>query len=306
MTTSWLVRRLIYAAITLVVISMVVFSLVRMTGDPVLLFLPQDATQADIDRVRRQFGFEDPLIQQYRRFLVSALRGDFGVSIKFQEPVLDVVTRRLPATVLLASAAMLLTLAVALPAGIVSALRRNSLIDRLTMTAVVLGQSMPSYWLGVMLILLVSVQWRLLPAFGYGTLAHLVLPAVTLSAFFIARIARLTRSGMLEVLKSDYIRTAEAKGLPVTSVVLKHALKNAGLPIITIVGIEFGTLLGGTVITETIFAWPGLGRLAVDAIYGRDYPVVQAIVLLVSAIFVSLNLIVDVLYRWIDPRIELG
>jgi peptide/nickel transport system permease protein len=306
MTTSWLVRRLIYAAITLVVISMVVFSLVRMTGDPVLLFLPQDATQADIDRVRRQFGFEDPLIQQYRRFLVSALRGDFGVSIKFQEPVLDVVTRRLPATVQLASAAMLLTLAVALPAGIVSALRRNSLIDRLTMTAVVLGQSMPSYWLGVMLILLVSVQWRLLPAFGYGTLAHLVLPAVTLSAFFIARIARLTRSGMLEVLKSDYIRTAEAKGLPVTSVVLKHALKNAGLPIITIVGIEFGTLLGGTVITETIFAWPGLGRLAVDAIYGRDYPVVQTIVLLVSAIFVSLNLIVDVLYRWIDPRIELG
>ncbi len=306
MTTSWLVRRLIYAAITLVVISMVVFSLVRMTGDPVLLFLPQDATQEDIARVRRQFGFEDPLIQQYRRFLVSALRGDFGVSIKFQEPVLDVVTRRLPATVLLASAAMLLTLAVALPAGIVSALRRNSLIDRLTMTAVVLGQSMPSYWLGVMLILLVSVQWRLLPAFGYGTLAHLVLPAVTLSAFFIARIARLTRSGMLEVLKSDYIRTAEAKGLPVTSVVLKHALKNAGLPIITIVGIEFGTLLGGTVITETIFAWPGLGRLAVDAIYGRDYPVVQTIVLLVSAIFVSLNLIVDVLYRWIDPRIELG
>ena len=165
---------------------------------------------------------------------------------------------------------------------------------------------MPSYWLGVMLILLVSVQWRLLPAFGYGTLAHLVLPAVTLSAFFIARIARLTRSGMLEVLKSDYIRTAEAKGLPVTRVVLKHALKNAGLPIITIVGIEFGTLLGGTVITETIFAWPGLGRLAVDAIYGRDYPVVQTIVLLVSAIFVSLNLIVDVLYRWIDPRIELG
>ena len=306
MTTSWLVRRLIYAAITLVVISMVVFSLVRMTGDPVLLFLPQDATQADIDRVRRQFGFEDPLIQQYRRFLVSALRGDFGVSIKFQEPVLDVVTRRLPATVQLASAAMLLTLAVALPAGIVSALRRNSLIDRLTMTAVVLGQSMPSYWLGVMLILVVSVQWRLLPAFGYGTLAHLVLPAVTLSAFFIARIARLTRSGMLEVLKSDYIRTAEAKGLPVTSVVLKHALKNAGLPIITIIGIEFGTLLGGTVITETIFAWPGLGRLAVDAIYGRDYPVVQTIVLLVSAIFVSLNLIVDVLYRWIDPRIELG
>jgi peptide/nickel transport system permease protein len=306
MTTSWLVRRLIYAAITLVVISMIVFSLVRMTGDPVLLFLPQDASQEDIDRVRHQFGFEDPLSQQYQRFLVSALRGDFGVSIKFQEPVLDVVTRRVPATLQLASASMLLTLVVALPAGIVSALRRNSMIDRLTMTVVVLGQSMPSYWLGVMLILLVSVQWRLLPAFGYGTLAHLVLPTLTLSAFFIARIARLTRSGMLAVLKSDYIRTAEAKGLSATSVVLKHALKNAGLPIVTIVGIEFGTLLGGTVITETIFAWPGLGRLAVDAIYGRDYPVVQTIVLLVSAIFVTLNLVVDVLYHWIDPRIELA
>jgi ABC-type dipeptide/oligopeptide/nickel transport system permease component len=306
MTTSWLVRRLLYAAITLVVISLIVFSLVRMTGDPVLLFLPQDASQDDITRVRRQFGFEDPLPQQYGRFLLSALRGDLGVSIKFQEPVLNVVSRRVPATVLLASAAMLLTLAVALPAGILSALRRNSPIDRLTMTIVVLGQSMPSYWLGVMLILLVSVHWRLLPAFGYGTLAHLILPTVTLSAFFIARIARLTRSGMLAVLKSDYIRTAEAKGLPATSVVLKHALKNAGLPIVTIIGIEFGTLLGGTVITETIFAWPGLGRLAVDAIYGRDYPVVQTIVLLVSAIFVTLNLLVDVLYHWIDPRIELA
>jgi len=306
MTTSWLVRRFVYAGITLVVISMIVFSLVRMTGDPVLLFLPQDASQEDINRVRRQFGFEDPLLQQYRRFVLSALRGDFGVSIKFQEPVLDVVTRRVAATLQLASAAMLLTLGVALPAGIVSALRHNSTIDRLTMIIVVVGQSMPSYWLGVMLILLVSVQWRLLPAFGYGTLAHLILPTLTLSAFFIARIARLTRSGMLAVLKSDYIRTAEAKGLPATSVVLKHAFKNAGLPIVTIVGIEFGTLLGGTVITETIFAWPGLGRLAVDAIYARDYPVVQTIVLLVSAVFVSLNLVVDVLYHWIDPRIELA
>jgi peptide/nickel transport system permease protein len=306
MTTGWLVRRLLYAAITLVVISMIVFSLVRMTGDPVLLFLPQDASQEDIERVRRQFGFDDPLSHQYRRFLVSALRGDFGVSIKFQEPVWDVVTRRVPATLQLASASMLLTLSVALPAGIFSALRRDSLFDRITMTVVVLGQSMPSYWLGVMLILLLSVQWRLLPAFGYGTLAHLALPTLTLSAFFIARIARLTRSGMLAVLRSDYIRTAEAKGLPAASVVLKHALKNAGLPIVTIIAIEFGTLLGGTVITETIFAWPGLGRLAVDAIYGRDYPVVQTIVLLVSAIFVTLNLVVDVLYHWIDPRIELA
>lgn len=306
MTANWIFRRLAYSAATLVAISVIVFSLVRLTGDPVLLFLPQDASQEEIMRVRRELGFEDSVATQYRRFVVGALKGDLGFSIKHQESAVSVVWRRVPATAQLATAAMLLTLVIALPAGIVAALKRDSAIDRLTMAAVVLGQSMPSYWLGVMLILLVSVQWRWLPAFGYGSLAHLVLPTITLAAFFIARIARLTRSGMLAVLKSDYIRTAEAKGLSATSVVVKHALKNAGLPIVTIVGIEFGTLLGGTVITETIFAWPGLGRLAVDAIYSRDYPIVQTIVLLVSAVFVSLNLAVDVLYQWIDPRIELA
>ena len=168
------------------------------------------------------------------------------------------------------------------------------------------GQSMPTYWIGIMLILLLSVWARLLPPFGRGTLAHLVMPSVTLALFFTARIARLTRSGMLNVLRTDYVRTAQAKGLATPVVVLKHALRNAALPIVTIVGIEFGTLLGGTVITETVFAWPGLGRLAVDAIFARDYPVVQTIVLLVSTLFVSINLVVDLLYRVIDPRVELA
>lgn len=303
---TWLGRRIAYSLLTLLAISVIVFSLVRLTGDPVLLFLPQDATAEDVERLREQLGFNDGLVVQYGRFLRSALSGDFGFSLKHQEPALRVVLTRLPATLELASAAMLLTLAWALPAGILSALKRNSWFDRLVMATVVFGQSMPSYWIGIMLILLVSVQWQLLPPFGRGTWAHLVMPSVTLALFFTARIARLTRSGMINVLKTDYVRTAHAKGLPHAAVVLKHALRNAGLPIVTIIGIEFGTLLGGTVITETVFAWPGLGRLAVDAISARDYPVVQTVVLLISAMFVSINLLVDVLYRWIDPRVELA
>lgn len=302
----WLLKRLAYSVLTLLAISVIVFSLVRLTGDPVLLFLPPDAPTSEVDRLRRVLGFEDPVAVQYARFLRAALSGDVGFSLKHQEPALNVVLGRLPATLELASAAMLVTLAVALPAGVVSAVRRDSWLDRVVMTGVVLGQSLPTYWIGIMLILLVSVWAQLLPPFGRGGLAHLVMPSVTLALFFTARIARLTRSGMLNVLRSDYVRTARAKGLATPVVVGKHALRNAALPIVTIVGIEFGTLLGGTVITETVFAWPGLGRLAVDAIFARDYPVVQTIVLLISAMFVSINLVVDVLYRLIDPRVELA
>ena len=302
----WMVKRIMYSLLTLLLISIVVFSLVRLTGDPVLLFLPPDAPAEEVDRVRRALGFNDPLLFQYARFLRAALTGDLGFSLKHQESAAGVVARRIPATLELATASMLLTVAIALPAGIISALRRNSWLDRLVMAGIVFGQSMPSYWIGIMLILLVSVQWQLLPPFGRGTVAHLIMPTVTLALFFTARIARLTRSGMLNVLRTDYVRTARAKGLPDWTVILKHALRNAALPIVTIIGIEFGTLLGGTVITETVFAWPGLGRLAVDAIYSRDYPVVQTVVLLISAMFVSINFVVDVLYRWIDPRVELG
>jgi peptide/nickel transport system permease protein len=303
---AWLVKRIAYSLLTLLAISFIVFSLVRLTGDPVLLFLPPDAPTAEVDRLRRALGFHDPLAVQYARFLTAALSGDVGFSLKHQEPALRVVLERLPATLELASAAMLVTLAIALPAGIVSAVKRNSWLDRLVMTGVVVGQSMPTYWIGIMLILVVSVRAQLLPPFGRGSLAHLVMPSITLALFFTARIARLTRSGMLNVLRADYVRTARAKGLATPVVVVKHALRNAALPIVTIVGIEFGTLLGGTVITETVFAWPGLGRLAVDAIFARDYPVVQTIVLLISAMFVSINLAVDLLYRLIDPRVELA
>jgi ABC-type dipeptide/oligopeptide/nickel transport system permease component len=303
---TWLLKRIAYSLVTILAISIIVFALVRLSGDPVLLFLPQDASAEDIARMRRQLGFTDPVPTQYARFVSRALRGDLGFSLKHQEPAVAVVARRIPATLELALASMALTLAVALPAGILAALTRNSWLDRAITTLMTLGQSMPSYWIGIMLVLVVSVQWQWLPPFGRGGLAHLVMPSVTLALFFIARIARLTRSGMLNVLRADYMRTARAKGLPGATVVLKHALRNAALPIVTVVGIEFGTLLGGTVITETIFAWPGLGRLAVEAIFSRDYPVVQTVVLLTSVAFVSINLLVDILYRWIDPRIELA
>ena len=303
---TWLLKRIAYSLVTILAISIIVFALVRLSGDPVLLFLPQDASAEDIARMRRQLGFTDPVPTQYARFVSRALRGDLGFSLKHQEPAVAVVARRIPATLELALASMALTLAVALPAGILSALTRNSWLDRAITTLMTLGQSMPSYWIGIMLVLVVSVQWQWLPPFGRGGLAHLVMPSVTLALFFTARIARLTRSGMLNVLRADYMRTARAKGLPGATVVLKHALRNAALPIVTVVGIEFGTLLGGTVITETIFAWPGLGRLAVEAIFSRDYPVVQTVVLLTSVAFVSINLLVDILYRWIDPRIELA
>ena len=291
----WLLKRVGYSLLTLLAVSVIVFSLIRLTGDPVLLFLPPDSPADEIARVRRQLGFDEPVPVQYGRFLRSALKGDLGFSLRHQEAALHVVLQRLPATVELATASMLLTVCIALPAGIISALTRNSWLDRVITTGIVFGQSMPTYWVGIMLILLVSVHFRLLPPFGRGSLAHLVMPSVTLALFFTARIARLTRSGMLNVLRTDYVRTARAKGLSAPVVTLKHALRNAALPIVTIIGIEFGTLLGGTVITETVFAWPGLGRLAIDAINTRDYPVVQTIVLLVSAMFVSINFAVDVL-----------
>jgi peptide/nickel transport system permease protein len=242
---------------------------------------------------------------QYGRFLFGALHGNFGQSVRHGEPAFSLVVERMPATFQLSGAALLVALCLAIPAGIVSAVRRNTILDYISTVVALLGQSMPTFWLGIMLILVFSVQLNLLPSSGRGTLEHLILPAITLGLFTTARITRLTRSGMLEVLGQDYIRTARAKGVSGPPVVWKHALKNAAIPIVTIVGIELGTLLGGSVITETIFAWPGVGRLSVQAIYNRDYPVVQAAVFLLSSTFVLVNLVVDVVYTYLDPRIRL-
>jgi len=302
---TFLLRRLLQSLVVLFGVSFVVFAILHLTGDPALVLLPPDASPEDVRRFREVMGFNDPFFVQYGRFLTGALQGDFGQSVRHGEPAFGLVVERMPATFELAGAALALALCLAIPAGIVSAVRRNTALDYLATVVALFGQSLPTFWLGIMLILLFSVQFHLLPSSGRGTLEHLILPAVTLGLFTTARITRLTRSGMLEVLNQDYIRTARAKGMSDPPVVWKHALKNAAIPIVTIVGIELGTLLGGSVITETIFAWPGVGRLSVQAIANRDYPVVQAAVFLLASTFVLVNLLVDVVYTYLDPRIRL-
>jgi peptide/nickel transport system permease protein len=302
---TFFTRRLLQSLLVLFGVSFVVFAILHLTGDPALVLLPPDASAEDVRRFREAMGFNDPFLVQYGRFLKGALQGDFGQSIRHGESAFGLVVERLPATFELAGAALLLALCLAIPAGIVSAVRRNSAVDYVATVVALFGQSLPTFWLGIMLILFFSVQLQLLPSSGRGTLQHLILPSVTLGLFTTARITRLTRSGMLEVLNQDYIRTARAKGVSDPPVVWKHALKNAAIPIVTIVGIELGTLLGGSVITETIFAWPGVGRLSVQAIANRDYPVVQAAVFLLASTFVLVNLLVDVVYTYLDPRIRL-
>jgi len=301
---SYLLRRLWQSLLVLFGVSVVVFLILHLTGDPAGLLLPPDATAEDIARFRTAMGFDDPVPVQYLRFLKGAVRGDFGESLRHGEPAMALVVERLPATFQLAGAGLLIALCLAIPAGIVSAVKRNTAVDYVSTVVALLGQAMPTFWLGIMLILVFSVRLNWLPSSGRGTLEHLILPAITLGLFTTARITRLTRSGMLEVLGQDYIRTARAKGVGESPVVWKHALKNASIPIVTIVGIELGTLLGGSVITETIFAWPGVGRLSVQAIFNRDYPVVQSAVFLLASTFVIVNFLVDVVYTYLDPRIR--
>jgi peptide/nickel transport system permease protein len=284
---------------------LLVFSLVFMSGNPAALLLPPDASHEEIAAFSKAMGFDQPFWWQFLRFAGHLLTGDFGRSWRFQEPALPLVLSRLPATLELALAAALLSLAIALPLGVISAVRKDTRLDGISMVAALLGQSVPGFWLGLMLILIFAVELRWLPTSGRHGLQYLVLPAVSLGVALAGRNARLVRSCMLEVLNEDYIRTARAKGLPEWRVILKHALKNALLPILTIMGLEFGSLLGGTIITETVFSWPGIGLLAVEAISGRDYPVVQAVVIIGSLSFVIINLGVDLLYTKLDPRISL-
>lgn len=302
---AYLLRRLGQSALVLLGVSIIVFGLLHLTGDPTRLLLPLEAREEDVRQLRALLGLDDPLWVQYVRFLARAVRGDFGVSFKHQVPALTLIFQTLPATLELTAAGLALALVVAVPAGIVAALRRNSLIDAVCSVGVLLGQAMPVYWLGLLLILVFAVKLGWLPAAGRDGLASLVLPAFALGAFSMARIARMARSGMLEVLAQDYVRTARAVGVRNFLVTYKYALKNAAIPLVTIVGLEFGVLLGGAVITETIFAWPGVGRLAVDAIFSRDYPLVQAIVAMLATLFVVINLVMDMLYTYLDPRIVL-
>jgi peptide/nickel transport system permease protein len=300
----YVLRRLAQAILVVVGVSLVVFFVIRLSGDPTYLLLSADATEADRARFAREQGFDRPLWEQYATFVARAVQGDLGRSLRYRQPALPLVLERLPATLELALAALAVSLIVAIPAGVISAVRRDTAADNLTMLGALFGQSMPVFWLGIMLILVFAVRLELLPTSGRGGIEHLILPALTLGLYSTARVTRLVRAGMLDVIAQDYIRTAWAKGLPDRWVIFKHALRNTLIPVITIVGLELRTLLGGAVITETIFAWPGLGRLAVTAIFQRDYPLVQAAVLVTALVFVVSNLLVDLVYGWLDPRIR--
>jgi len=300
---AFLARRLLQSGFVLLGVSVIVFGLLHLTGDPTRLLLPLEAREEDVRQLRTLLGLDDPLWLQYVRFLSRAVRGDFGLSFKHQVPALGLILSTLPATLQLTVAGLSLALVVAVPVGILAALRRNSLLDAVCSVGVLMGQAMPIYWLGLLLILVFAVWLGWFPAAGRDGLRSFVLPACALGAFSMARIARLARSGMLEVLAQDYVRTARSAGVRAFVVTYKYALKNAAIPLVTVIGLEFGILLGGAVITETIFAWPGVGRLAVDAIFSRDYPLVQAIVAVLATLFVLINLAVDLVYTYLDPRI---
>ena len=301
----YVVRRLLQSILVLVGVTIVVFILVQLAGDPLVIALSgTGATEADLQQLREELGFNDPLVVQYLRYMGRALRGDLGRSLRFKQPALGLVMERMGATLRLALLSLLFSVLLAVPIGVLSAVKRHSWMDQLGMLVALLGQSIPLFWLGIMLVLLFAVQWRWFPPGGAGTWKHMVLPAITLGAYPMARIARLTRSSLLEVINQEYIVTARAKGLRELTVISRHALRNASLPVITVVGLMFGTLMGGAVVTETIFAWPGVGLLTIQAIQNRDFPLVQAAVLMVSVIFIFVNLSVDLLYAYLDPRIR--
>ena len=302
--TGFLLRRLGESLLAIWGIVTIVFFVTRVLGDPAALLLPIGASAADIEALRTQLGLNDPLPTQYLSFLASAVRGDFGVSFQHGRPAMTVVLERLPATALLALTAIVLGVAIGAVAGSIAALNRGKAVELLVMGVALLGQATPVFWLGIMLILLFAVDLGWLPTGGYGTASHLVLPAFTLAVFVSASIARLLRSSMLDILKEDYVRTAKAKGLTRSTVFVWHVARNALIPVVTMTAILTGELLGGSVVTETVFAWPGIGRLIIQAIQAKDFPVIQAGITLVATIFVLINFLVDLLYGVLDPRIR--
>lgn len=300
----YIFNRLILSLFVLLMISVAVFSISHLSGDPVYLMVPPEAKIEDINILRHALGLDRPLHIQYWDFISNAVRGDFGRSLWQKQPALDLVLERLPATLELTALAMLIAIVVAIPLGILAAIHKDSLIDRLSMMLAVIGQSAPNFWIGIILIYVFAVYLQWLPSSGRGTWKHLIMPAITLAAFPTARLARLTRSGMLDVLGEDYIETARAKGLKERVVILVHALRNVGITLVTLLGLQIGALMGGAIIVESIFEWPGVGNLVVQAIFARDFPLVQATVLFIAASFVLINLMVDLLYGLLDPRIK--
>nr|WP_270171130.1 ABC transporter permease [Paenibacillus sp. SYP-B4298] len=288
----------------LFLISLIVFVLVHITGDPVNLMLPETATEADREALRAAWGLDRPLYEQYATFLGNVVQGNFGTSFHYGEEALPLVLERLPASFELAAASMLIAVVLAVPLGIISAVKRNTVLDLLISGLAVIGKAMPNFWMGIMLILIFSVQLGYFPVSGRGGLEHLALPAFTLGVGLAAQMTRLIRSNMLEILNQDYIRTARSKGLVEAIVVGKHALRNGMIPVVTIMGLQFTSLIGGTLVTETVFAWPGLGQLLVTAINTRDMAIVQAAVFIIAITVIITNLITDLIYRLLDPRIK--
>ncbi len=323
---TYLVRRLLQTGIVMIGVTLLSFITLQLSGDPTYLYVSERATEQEVIETRQALGFDRPLPEQYLSYMGRLVQGDFGTSLRARRPAIDLVMERLPATIELTIMAMLIATIFSIPIGIISAMRRGTAVDGSMMLLAMFGQSIPNFWLGLMLIIFVGLELQWLPISGHvplleplldgdlqtaGTnfpeaIRHLLMPAITVGVFSLSRNARLVRSAMLEVLSQDYIRTARAKGLRQFTVIIRHAFRNALIPIVTILGLEFGFLLSGVVVAETIFSWPGVGRLVFDAINQRNIPVVQASVIIFSLVFVFLNLMVDLLYAQLDPRIRLG
>ena len=302
--SEYLIRRLAFSLTAMLGVITIVFILLHVSGDPASLLVTQDATRHDMDRIRQAYGLDRPLSVQYARFMERVARGDLGYSYRQGVPVTELITEHLGATFELALASLALAIVLGVALGMAAAVRRGSGVDTVAMTVALLGTSMPSFWLGLLLIIIFGVKLGWLPVSGYGGLDHLVMPAFVLGGFYAAQVSRLTRTSLLEVLAQDYIRTGRAKGLRARVVLFKHALRNAALPVLTVLGLSFGQMLGGAIIVESIFAWPGMGRLAVQAVLGRDFPVVQGVAIVGSAVFLAVNLTVDLVYGWVDPRLR--
>jgi peptide/nickel transport system permease protein len=307
--TQYIIRRLWQSVFVVFGVVTVVFFVLQLTGDPVRIMMGEMSSEEDIQNVKRQLGLDRPIHEQYIAFLAKAVQGNFGDSIRQRgQPAMQIVLNRYPATLQLAFMALALSVILATIFGVISAVKRYSVLDNVVMFLALIGQSVPNFWLGIMLILLFAVQLGVLPSQGSGdgNPRYLILPMLTLAAPGLARLTRLVRSGMLEIMSQDYVRTARAKGLQDTRVIFGHALKNAAIPLVTVIGLDMGALLGGAVVTEQIFAWPGVGLEVIMAINGRDFPVVQAAVFVVAVSFVLINLIVDLAYTWLDPRVRLS
>ncbi|QWW71025.1 ABC transporter permease [Rhizobium sp. WYJ-E13] len=304
-TLSFITGRALQGIVVMFGVSVIVFFALFLTGDPAALMMSPDASRDEIEAFRQAMGFNDPIWLQYGRFLASAVTGELGNSLRFHRPALDLLIERLPATALLACVALVWSSLLGFLLGTIAAIRKNSAIDFAIRVISLLGQAIPVFWLALLLIIFFSLKLRWLPSSGIGSAAQLIMPSIALGAYYLSAITRLVRASLIEVLGENYIRTARAKGISSWRIIVHHALRNALIPVITVQGMYFASLLGGALVTEIIFAWPGIGRLAVEAIQNRDFPVVQAVVLFAAAVFVVVNFLVDLTYVWLNPRIRI-